>query len=117
MLEEIRRERHVEFIDENLRYDDIIRWKIAEKVLPVTMLGLKYNDADELSTQRENIQNRLTDANGMYNGKKVADQEGIYVIEQAASRSFDPKKDYLYPIPTYEIATSEGSVTQNPGWN
>lgn len=117
MLEEIRRERHVEFIDENLRYDDIIRWKIAEKVLPVTMLGLKYNDADELSTQRENIQNRLTDANGMYNGKKVADQEGIYVIEQAASRSFDAKKDYLYPIPTYEIATSEGSVTQNPGWN
>ena len=39
MRDEIRRERHVEFIDENLRYDDIIRWKIAEKVLPVTMLG------------------------------------------------------------------------------
>ena len=116
MRDEIRRERHVEFIDENLRYDDIIRWKIAEIVLPVTMLGLKYNDADNLSTQRENIQNRLTDANGMFNGKKVADQEGIYVIEQAANRSFDANKDYLYPIPTYEIATSNGNVVQNPGW-
>ena len=116
MRDEIRRERHVEFIDENLRYDDIIRWKIAENVLPVTMLGLKYNDADNLSTQRENIQNRLTDANGMFNGKKVADQEGIYVIEQAANRSFDANKDYLYPIPTYEIATSNGNVVQNPGW-
>jgi hypothetical protein len=116
MRDEIRRERHVEFIDENLRYDDIIRWKIAEKVLPVTMLGLKYNDADELSTQRENIQNRLTDANGMFNGKKVADQGDIYVIEQASARSFDPNKDYKYPIPTYEIATSEGNVKQNPGW-
>ena len=116
MRDEIRRERHVEFIDEGLRYDDIIRWKIAEKVLPVTMLGLKYNDADELSTQRENIQNRLTDANGMFNGKKVADQEGIYVIEQAENRNFNPQKDYLYPIPTYEIATSEGNVKQNPGW-
>ena len=115
MRDEIRRERHVEVIDENLRYDDIIRWKIAEKVLPVTMLGLKYNDADELSTQRENIQNRLTDANGMFNGKKVADQGDIYVIEQASARSFDPNKDYKYPIPTYEIATSEGNVKQNPG--
>ena len=33
LLEEIRRERLVEFIDEGLRYNDIIRWKIAEKVL------------------------------------------------------------------------------------
>lgn len=117
MLEEIRRERLVEFIDENLRYNDIIRWKIAEEVLPQTMLGLKYNDADNLSTPRENIENRLTDANGMFNGKKVADQEGIYVIEDAANRGFDARKDYYYPIPVYEIATSEGSVVQNPGWN
>ncbi|MBP5500295.1 MAG: RagB/SusD family nutrient uptake outer membrane protein [Bacteroidales bacterium] len=117
MLDEIRRERLVEFIDENLRYNDIIRWKIAEKVLPQTMLGLKYNDEDYLSTQRENIQSRLTDANGMFNGRKVADQEGIYVIEDASNRTFNAAKDYYYPIPTYEIATSEGNVIQNPGWN
>jgi hypothetical protein len=117
MLQEIRRERLVEFIDENLRYNDIIRWKIAENVLPQTMLGLKYNDADNLSTQRENIESRLTDENGMFNGRKVADQGGIYVIEDAANRTFNPAKDYYYPIPTYEIATSEGSVVQNPGWN
>ena len=52
----------------------------------------------------------------MFNGKKVADQGDIYVIEQASARSFDPNKDYKYPIPTYEIATSEGNVKQNPGW-
>lgn len=40
MLEEIRRERMVEFIDEGLHYDDIIRWKTAENVLPKAMLGL-----------------------------------------------------------------------------
>jgi hypothetical protein len=116
MLGEIRRERLVEFIDENLRYSDIIRWKTAEKVLPQTMLGLKYNDEDKLSTQRENIESRLTDANGMFNGRKVADQAGIYVIEDAANRVFDPAKDYYYPIPTYEIATSDANVTQNAGW-
>ena len=116
MLDEIRRERLVEFIDENLRYNDIIRWKIAEKVLPQTMLGLKYNEADKLSTPRENLEGRLTGPDGMFNGKKVADQEGIYVIEESGNRNFDVGKDYYYPIPTYEIATSEGNVKQNPGW-
>jgi hypothetical protein len=81
------------------------------------VLSLNYNDADNLSTQRENIESRLTDENGMFNGRKVADQGGIYVIEDAANRTFNPAKDYYYPIPTYEIATSEGSVVQNPGWN
>lgn len=115
ILEEIRRERLVEFIDEGLRYNDIIRWKIAEKVLPVTMLGLKYNE-DDTSAQREDLQSRLTTEGGMYKGQKVCDQADIYVIEEAGTRSFNPARDYYYPIPTYEIATSEGSVVQNPGW-
>lgn len=115
ILDEIRRERLVEFIDEGLRYNDIIRWKIAEKVLPVTILGLKYSELDT-SAQREDLSARLTTEGGMYKGKKVCDQADIYVIEDGASRSFDPGKDYYYPIPTYEIATSEGNVEQNPGW-
>lgn len=115
ILDEIRRERLVEFMDEGLRYNDIIRWKIAEKVLPVTMLGLKYNE-DDTSAQREDLQGRLTTEGGMYKGKKVCDQADIYVIEEADTRSFNPARDYYYPIPTYEIATSEGHVTQNPGW-
>jgi hypothetical protein len=115
ILDEIRRERLVEFIDEGLRYNDIIRWKIAEKVLPVTMLGLKYNE-DDTSAQREDLQSRLTTEGGMYKEQKVCDQADIYVIEEAGTRSFNPARDYYYPIPTYEIATSEGSVVQNPGW-
>lgn len=116
MLEEIRRERHVEFIDEGLHYDDLIRWKTAETVLPKAILGLKYNDLDELSTTRENIEQRLTSGGGYFNGVKVADQDDIYVIEEESKRSFNPNRDYLYPIPTYEIATSEGNVEQNPNW-
>ena len=116
ILDEIRRERLVEFIDEGLRYNDIIRWKIAEKVLPVSILGLKYSEVDT-STKREDIQSRLTTEGGMFKGAKVTDQADIYVIEEASTRSFNPQRDYYYPIPTYEIATSEGSVEQNPGWN
>lgn len=115
MLEEIRRERMVEFIDENLHYDDIIRWKTAENVLPKAVLGLLYNSEDTPVKEKE-LGGRLTDANGNYKGEKLYDQSNIFVIEESGSRSFDPKRDYLYPIPSYEIGTSGGNIKQNPVW-
>jgi hypothetical protein len=115
MLEEIRRERTVEFIDENFRFDDIIRWKIAENVLPQDIIGAKFIDS-ETSKERGNLQARLTNTNGMLNGVKVYDQEDMYVIELKDSRRFDSKKDYLYPIPLNEIALTNNAITQNPGW-
>lgn len=114
MREEIRRERTVEFIDENKRYDDIIRWKIAEKVLPVDMIGAKFTD--EAGRQREDYASYLTEG-GMVNGKvRYGSEDDMYVIEFAEDRRFDPAKDYLYPVPLYEIAQSGNAVTQNPGW-
>lgn len=115
MLEEIRRERMVEFIDEGLHYDDIIRWKTAEEVLPKAVLGLLYSSDDTTITLSE-LGGRVTDENGFYNGEKLYDQGMIYVIEESNSRSFDPKRDYLYPIPSYEIGTSGGNIKQNPYW-
>lgn len=115
MLEEIRRERTVELLDEGFRYDDIIRWKIAEKVLPTYVIGAKFVD-DETSKGRDDLKKRLTDANGMLNGKKVYDQEDMYVIELDESRKFNPERDYLYPIPTREITLTKGNIKQNPGW-
>lgn len=116
MLDEIRRERMVEFIDENLHYDDIIRWKTAEKVLPKAILGLIYN-ADETTANYNELKSNLTSADGTYKGVKVYDQGFIYVLEEADSRSFDPERDYLYPIPTHEISTSGKNIVQNPGWD
>lgn len=115
ILGEIRRERLVEFIDEGLHYNDIIRWKTAEKVLPTNMLGLKFVEV-QTSTDKKTIETRLTTTDGMFKGKKVYDQADIYVIEETDTRSFDPARDYYYPIPSYEIATSGGRVIQNPNW-
>lgn len=115
MLNEIRRERLVEFIDENLHYDDIIRWKTAENVLPKPIIGLKYVES-EVTAKRVDIQPRLTTDNGMFNGTQVYNQADMFVIETADTRKFDPEKDYLYPIPTYEIGTSGGNIKQNPKW-
>lgn len=115
ILDEIRRERTVEFIDENKRYDDIIRWKIAEKVLPVDIIGAKYNE-DETPKKRTDYEGHLTEPGGTLLGHSRYDQADMYVIEFAEDRRFDPAKDYLYPVPLYEISNSGGNVTQNPGW-
>lgn len=32
-------------------------------------------------------------------------------------RTFDESRDLIFPIPLYEIEHSNGSITQNPGWN
>ena len=117
MLEEIRRERTVELIDEGFRYDDIIRWKIAEKVLPVDLIGIKYVEDEATNTQREDIQHKLTDAEGKIKGRKVYDDVDMYVIEMANTRQFNPEKDYLYPIPKQEIIRSNNAVIQNPNWD
>lgn len=119
MLDEIRRERMVEFVNECIHYDDIIRWKTAEEVLPQPVIGLLYNYEDTQGTVKyETVKSRLTDDNGNYKGNKVYvdPQPNLYVIEEAGSRSFDPERDYLYPIPTYEIGTSGGKIKQNPKW-
>ncbi len=114
LLQEIRRERAVEFIDEGFRYDDIIRWKIAEDVLPVDILGAKFVDS-ETSKSREEM--RMTDEDGKFNGEQVHDQSDIIIIELASTRKFDPSRDYLYPVPLNEISLSDGAVVQNPNWN
>jgi len=102
MRDEIRRERTVEFIDEGMRYDDIMRWKIAEDVLTVNLIGAKYN-ADETSANYNDL-------------KPVLDANDYYIMEKAANRVFNPAKDYLYPVPLKEISLTGGAVKQNPGW-
>lgn len=117
MLEEIRRERTVELMSEGFRYDDIIRWKTAEKVLPTDLIG-PICLADELQNPslHTGFVPRLTDDEGKVDGKFVYDLRDTYVIEFKGTRSFNPQRDYLYPIPTFEIAQSGFNIKQNPGW-
>lgn len=102
MREEIRRERTVELCLEGFRYNDLLRWKIAETVLPKTLLGAKYNVTEWVGT---------TAASLNLNADKVL------IVEDASKRTFDPKRDYLYPVPLQEISLSGNNVVQNPGWN
>ena len=117
MLEEIRRERTVELMAENRRYDDIIRWKIAEEVLPKATIGNHFfiDEVIEPPTTQL-LQQSVTDESGIHQGVFVYPAANIWVWESASVRSFKPERDYFYPIPTNEITKSDGNIVQNPNW-
>ncbi|MNX94612.1 SusD family protein [compost metagenome] len=99
MLEEIRRERRVEFaIEGEHRYWDIIRWKIAEKVLPLPTLGIQFFKGEYAEQPVVNLT-----------------PEGYVIAQTAATRKFDPARDYLWPLPISELSLNPNLV-QNPVW-
>lgn len=100
MRNEIRRERKIELAFEGFSYWDLIRWKIAETELPKTLLGSylfsEFLDAD-------------------WDPKTQVDENSYIVLQPSMLRRFDSEKDYLWPIPTVEIAKNP-KIEQNPGW-
>ncbi len=101
MREEIRRERTVELALEGFRYDDLIRWKTAEIVLPKEILGAKFIAADWPGTNPNTLN---------------LNANAVLITEPASTRKFQANRDYLYPVPLNEISLSGGNVTQNPNW-
>lgn len=87
MRDIVRNERVVELAFEGLRYFDILRWKIAEFVMPGNVYGLTYNN----------------------NGTPTT------VQVTAFTKVFDKNRHYLWPIPQTEKVLNP-SLGQNPGW-
>ena len=101
MRDEIRRERTVELAIEGFRYDDLMRWKLAETLLPQNLLGAKFIASEWVGTNANSL---------------TLNSEQVLITEQASSRHFRVDRDYLYPVPVHEITTSGGTVIQNPNW-
>ena len=99
MQAEIRRERLVELANEGFRYDDLLRWGIAQDVLPLPLVGIP--DLREYYPKvNENV------------WKKV--KNGFLEVQPTTTRTFEDKH-YLWPIPLVQIALNE-NLEQNPGW-
>lgn len=100
----IRTERRLELALEYNRLYDIRRWesiknpghKVITEILGPNGSFVKRNT------------NVLTADPYEYAATKEPSDKGI---------SFDESRDLLFPIPLYEIEHSNGSITQNPGWN
>lgn len=97
METEIRRERTIELAFEGQAYWDMLRWKTAEAALPKTILGRKYFADENPSGTTPNLFN------------------GYVVLEDASFRTFNPARDYLWGLPTKELALSS-NLAQNPNW-
>ncbi len=105
----VRRERRVEFVREGLRYMDLIRWKLAEKILIKPVIGLPDPA----------IQNR---AKWPFPGVTPLDNDGIADysvfgtdVKILIARKFDKTKQYLWPIPAVERRVNP-NITQNPNY-
>jgi starch-binding outer membrane protein, SusD/RagB family len=112
----LRVERRMEFAWEGKRYMDIIRWKLAEKVLNTPIYGML-----DVASLREKVvipglwffpqitpidEDGIADFTPMYNAG---------LIKKIAQRNFDKTKQYLWPIPSKEIIINK-NLTQNPGY-
>lgn len=112
----LRIERRMEFAFEGLRYADLIRWKLAEKVLNKPIYGML-----DVAALREKIvkpglwffpqiapvdEDGVPDFSAMYNAG---------LIQLLYQRQFDATKQYLWPIPSNEIKINT-NIKQNPGY-
>lgn len=104
MLSEIRRERKVELFFEGMRPFDLKRWKMGE-VFGQDLLGVNKRWIDQSRTRVQ--LNTLT--------WKTVNGESYLLIEEG--RKFDPKKNYLFPIPFAQMQLNPNLKPQNPGWN
>lgn len=119
LINEIRRERRVEFAIEGYRHDDIWRWAAAGKLIK----GWKPKGA-----KRQQFINFPRDPNNPGAGNYNDIVEGLYPVDDqgyifpyksnvvgANGYNFKTDRDYLSPIPTNQMILNT-NITQNPGW-
>lgn len=100
----VRKERKYELAVEGYRLFDIRRWKIAEEVMQGPLLG---RIPTEFLSEAPEI-----DENGTADYSNVGNRSQMRLIE---NRTFNPGRDYLWPIPNIDILTNK-ELEQNPGY-
>jgi len=111
----IRMERRMEFAFEGVRYSDIIRWKIADKVLNRDIYGML--DPAELRAKVVNKGLWFFPMTPDIDQDGIADLTPMFtqgLVKRLAIRKFDASRQYLWPLPTKEIQINP-NLTQNPG--
>ncbi|MDD4589998.1 MAG: RagB/SusD family nutrient uptake outer membrane protein [Parabacteroides sp.] len=113
----VRIERRMEFANEGLRYMDIIRWRLAEKVLNKNNYGILLPIAD--------LRNKVVKPGlWFFPSTPEIDEDGIAnfdplfeqgLIRLVTVRRFDETRQYLWPIPSKEVKINP-NLKQNPNY-
>jgi len=111
LLYAVYRERKYEFAGEGLRLFDIRRWKIAEEVMNMPLLGRMKKAYPDKAPRIDKY------ATAHYEGIPIAEQgePADFKMRLVDKRKFNKDRDYLWPIPYIERQTNP-SLTQNPNY-
>lgn len=133
LIREIRRERRVEMVLEDLRYWDLMRWK-AGPLLTVPMRGILFNDELQSlyngthTSAATAVLNPVTGfkeraAKAILNTDVYTDTEGFLIVHPITP-NIAPQTGILYwddthyywPIPLSELNFPGTELKQTPGW-
>lgn len=104
IINEVRRERHIELQAEGYRWDDLCRWRAHHLIVGVNPRGAMFEPAlyPELTVGVD------VDVDAM--GYII-----LYVNQLPSGYGFNPERDYLFPF-SIEQLTLNPNLVQNPGW-
>lgn len=107
----VRLERRVELAKENLRYMDLVRWKLASKALTLNNYGIIYPATPASVTNWFWASTPQIDDDGLADFSAMAGAGQIAVL---STRQWDDRQ-YLWPLPTSDIEICP-NLKQNPGY-
>lgn len=125
---EIRRERRIELVRENHRWDDLMRWKEGHNLVR-PFLGMYFPGPGEYDLDKDGKIDVVLYVDAEPSEKvpsaqyyKIGEIDllngvngGNIIVNRTVPKKFDENKDYLYPIPVQERILNP-NLTQNPGW-
>jgi hypothetical protein len=123
---EIRRERRIELVMEGFRYDDLMRWRNG-KVLENYFRGMYFPGLGAYDLDGDSIEDvELYQGTPVTSAPQQVEIGGVLSLSEGSSgylvpfadrtKSFDERRDYLYPIPSGDILLNP-NLTQNPNWD
>lgn len=125
---EIRRERRLELIREDFRWNDLVRWKEGHN-LTSPFLGMYFpgpgefdldnNGSIDIVIYKDTKPTDLIPSAQYYKLGEIdllnGQSGGNIIVNRNVPKVFDEDKDYLYPIPIQELNLNP-NLEQNPGW-
>lgn len=107
----VRRERKYELSCEGFRTFDIRRWKIAENVMNLPVLGRMKKSYPDVAPTIDEL------GTAYYDNIPIAipGESADYKMRTIENRTFNKNRDYLWPIPYNEMETNSKMV-QNPNY-
>lgn len=119
---ELRRERRIEMVMENLRWDDLMRWKEGH-LLAEPFLGMYFPGAGEYNLDNNGAIDIIiyegsapsTNTYTMPVSQLSEGNKGFVEVHKGIQKTFNENRDYFWPIPI-EQRKLNPNLTQNPGW-